>query len=98
MPLEEVDMSYTKIIELQTFPCKKVTKLNISGNTIFHITPIIDLPIESLQIQNTLIRNTHDLVQLKKLKELHIHQGQFSKNELDRLDQKIKIVVHQKRE
>ncbi|EDM29348.1 serine/threonine-protein kinase [Lentisphaera araneosa HTCC2155] len=98
IPLEEVDMSYTKIIELQTFPCKKVTKLNISGNTIFHITPIVDLPIESLQIQNTLIRNTHDLVQLKRLKELHIHQGQFSKNELDRLDQKIKIVVHQKRE
>jgi tetratricopeptide (TPR) repeat protein len=94
IPLEKVDMSYTKIIELQTFPCRQVKELNISHNSITHIAPIIDRPIEILHIQNTLIQNSHDLTQLKHLKELHIHQGQLKPRELENLSKAVKIITH----
>ncbi|MDD7983877.1 serine/threonine-protein kinase [Lentisphaera marina] len=96
MPLEAADLSNTKIIELQTFPSKKVKVLKLSGNTLFHIKPITDLPIEELHIQHTLIVNSQEIALLTKLKKLHLHEGQFSKREMAQIPSNIEIIIHKK--
>ncbi|WDE99372.1 serine/threonine-protein kinase [Lentisphaera profundi] len=95
-PLKSLNISHTKIIEMHSLTNKEIKNLNISNNGIYNITPINNFPIEVIHIQNTPISNCHDLTKLSQLKELHLHHGQLSKSELDKLSPQIKIVYHPK--
>ena len=92
--LEKLNISSTKMIELQTIECKGLKELNLANCGIQNLHPVFDQPLEVLNIRNTGVRSLYFTTQMKKLKELHIDKAQFSEKEISRVPSQIKLVIH----
>ena len=91
MPLVEVNASHSSLTEAGFEYLSKIHTLNISHTAVNHLG---NLPrrITKLNIRHTPVQSLGSLNKLNILEELLVHKGQFSKEELDTLSNKVKII------
>ena len=92
--LEKLDISSTNIIELQTLECIGLKELRIANCGVQNLSPISNQPIEVLDIRNTAVRNLRFTHTMKKLKTVHVHDGQFDETQIKQSNPLVKLVVH----
>ena len=91
--LISLDLSNTRVRNLQSLNSKLLRFLDLSGSQVLNLNPLYGSPIEVLKISNTNINSLNFIRKLKKLKELHIHKGQFSDKELGTIPRSVKVIV-----
>lgn len=92
-PLISLDVSHTKILELNTLTNKNLQNLNIAHTSISDLSKLRELSLESMNISHSAVRSTGVLVDLKTLKKLYIHQGQYDLQKLQKLLPQTKIII-----
>ena len=91
--LVSLNLSNTRVRNLQSLNSKFLRNLDLSGSQVLSLNPLYGSPIEVLKISNTNINTLNFIKKLKKLKELHIHEGQFSDKELGTIPRSIKVII-----
>ena len=91
MPLLEVDASHSALTEVGFEYLSKIHTLDISHTTVNQLS---NLPrrLTKLNIRHTSVQYLSPLNRLNLLEELVIHKGQFSKEALESVPPKVKII------
>ena len=90
--LTSLNLCNTRVMNLQSLNTENLKYLNLSGTEVMNLQPLYGSSLEVLVITNTNISSLNFTRNLKKLRELHIHEGQFSIDELNRLPKSIKVI------
>ncbi|WDE97759.1 serine/threonine-protein kinase [Lentisphaera profundi] len=91
MPLLEVDASHSALTEVGFEYLSKIHTLDISNTTVNQLTNI-PRRLTKLNIRHTSVQYLSPLNKLNLLEELVIHKGQFSKEALESVPKKVKII------
>ena len=69
-----------------------IKHLDVSNSEVEDLTYLYGSQVESLNISNTYVNDLSPLLKLNKLRKLTISKKQFSKEELELLPSKIKVI------
>jgi serine/threonine protein kinase len=96
--LTSLDISSTNIVALQTLENKNLKYLNIANCAVPNLTPIYDLPLETIDIRNTGLRSLNFTTVFKSLREIHINKGQFNDRHISIVPTHVKLIYHTPRQ
>jgi len=91
LPITTLDVSHTKVTELNSLSSATLKKLILNNTLISNLLPLKDLQIEILDISNTQVIHLVQLNEINSLKEVILHKGQFPKNKLKQIPDRIKV-------
>ena len=92
-PLRSLNVSFSKVIGLNSLHNLGLIELNISHTAISNLHKLRELSLRILDISHSAVRTTHILKELTTLEKIFIHQGQFSDTELQELKSKFEVII-----
>ena len=93
MPLNELNVSHTQVVELHSLYNSEIKKLNISYTAISDLTKLRALPLEELNISHSNVRELSAVPFLTQLQKLVVHRGQIKPEEIEKMARKIEVQV-----
>ena len=92
-PLRSLNVSFSKVIELNSLHNLGLIELNISHTGISNLHKLREMSLGILDLSHSAVRTTHTLKELTTLEKIFIHQGQFSDTEVQELKSKFEVII-----
>ena len=91
--LKALNVSRTKVLELNTLENEALLDLDISYTAISNLSRLLSLSLRSLNVSHSAVQNVAILRDLKSLEKLTIHKGQLSDEMLGQLSPDLNIEI-----